>query len=378
MNERPLDNAQTSFTFMESEDYLKRQIITYLGNKRALLPFLGRSIEKVRQRIGRTTLRLADLFSGSGIVSRYFKQYASSLLVNDLESYAYVISRCFLTNKTHVNWDELTDWHVQLQNRIEQEWAPGPITEAYAPVDESCITAQDRVFYTRRNAIFLDTARRVVGDIPEQIQCLFLAPLLAEATIHSNTSGVFKGFYKDRNGLGCYGGAGRNALQRILGEVQLQLPFLSNFECPATIYQEDTNTLVEHMPEVDLAYLDPPYNQHPYGSNYFMLNLLVSGGKPRDLSRVSGIPAGWNRSRYNKRREVEEALFGVIQQCPARFLLISYNSEGFISYSQFCDRLIKFGKLTTDVIPYNTFRGCRNLSARAQKVTEFLFLLEKA
>ena len=32
--------------------------------------------------------------------------------------------------------------------------------------------------------------------------------------------------------------------------------------------------------DLDLAYFDPPYNQHPYGSNYFMLNLLVHYRRP--------------------------------------------------------------------------------------------------
>ena len=61
---------------------------------------------------------------------------------------------------------------------------------------------------------------------------------------------------------------------------------------------------MEQLPPVDVAYLDPPYNQHPYGSNYFMLNLLASGREPaaEELSQVSGIPKNWNRSHYNKSR----------------------------------------------------------------------------
>ena len=39
------------------------------------------------------------------------------------------------------------------------------------------------------------------------------------------------------------------------------------------------NELVKEIEPVDLAYFDPPYNQHPYGSNYFMLN-IINGGKP--------------------------------------------------------------------------------------------------
>ena len=101
----------------------------------------------------------------------------------------------------------------------------------------------------------------------------------------------------------------------------------------------DANELARELPALDLAYLDPPYNQHPYGSNYFMLNLLVQYERPTAVSRVSGIPTDWNRSRYNRRAEAAGALFELAAACPARFLLISYNSEGFIPHDVFLRRL---------------------------------------
>jgi len=131
------------------------------------------------------------------------------------------------------------------------------------------------------------------------------------------------------------------------------------------------------LEEVDVAYLDPPYNQHPYGSNYFMLNLLVDYKKPTKVSRVSGIPKNWNRSRYNQKAEAEDALFDLVAKCKAKFILISYNSEGFISYDRFLATLEDCGKITVLETPYNTFRGSRNLRGRPIHVTEFLYLLEK-
>lgn len=365
------------FGDIESDLYLTQQIVTYLGNKRALLPFIEKALDHVCEKLGRTRLSLGDLFSGSGIVSRFFKRYASLLVANDLEDYARVINHCFLANRSEVDWEALETWHRKLLAALALGLSPGPITQAYAPKQDDKIEAGERVFYTRRNAMFLDTARRAIEAVPEPLRDFFLAPLLAEASVHSNTSGVFKGFYKDRQGIGCFGGEGRNALQRICGEVSLQLPYLSEFECPVKIFQEDTNALVRHLQPLDLIYLDPPYNQHPYGSNYFMLNLLVSGKEPEKVSRVSGIPEGWNRSRYNKRPEAADALFDLIEHCPSRFVLISYNSEGFVPYEMFLSNLQKMGTLTPFETRYNTFRGCRNLASRSMYTTEYLFLLEK-
>jgi len=361
----------------EDPSYLQDQIITYIGNKRSLLPFIGEGLKTVKRRLGKSRLRALDLFAGSGIVSRFLKYHAEHIIANDLESYSKITNECYLTNPSSVDLRELQCSLSSLKNRIEQLWAPGFITDLYAPKDESNITADDRVFYTRRNAIYLDAARTAIAELPANLQKYFLAPLLASASIHANTSGVFKGFYKARSGIGQFGGSGRNALTRIFGEIEVALPVFSRFDCPFQVFHKDANTLIGELDELDVAYLDPPYNQHPYGSNYFMLNLLVDYCIPTQISRISGIPTDWNRSRYNKKKEAEHALFDIIERCPAKFILISYNSEGFISYDSFVSRLQDYGHIAVLETSYNTFRGSRNLRERPIHVKEFLFLLER-
>ena len=44
--------------------------------------------------------------------------------------------------------------------------------------------------------------------------------------------------------------------------------------CDVHYYNRDILEIISEMPMLDLVYLDPPYNQHPYGSNYFMLNTI--------------------------------------------------------------------------------------------------------
>lgn len=370
-------SSQSLPSTSENPSYLKEQIITYIGNKRALLHFIDKGIHTVQQRLNKKKLSTLDIFSGSGIVSRLLKQHSSLLIANDLESYSRIINTCFLANQSQIDHAELEHHHQNLQTIIKQTWHEGFIAKLYAPHDEQQITAQDRVFYTKRNAIYLDTARQAIATLPKELQAYFLAPLLASASVHTNTAGIFKGFYKNAEGIGSYGGTGKNALARILGNIQLELPILSQFECEWQVYQEDANQLVQHIQAVDFAYMDPPYNQHPYGSNYFMLNLLCDYAAPQHISPISGIPADWNRSSYNKRKVAQEALFQLIEQCPAKFILISYNSEGFISYDSFIQELNKLGKINTLETPYNTFRGSRNLKQRPLAVTEFLFLIEK-
>lgn len=361
----------------EDPRFLSEQLITYIGNKRGLLSLIGKGIQAVKTRIGTRKLRVFDAFSGSGVVSRYLKQFCTELYSNDLETYSRILNECYLTNHNDARVVQLPAIHQELLEEIERSFSPGLIAENYAPADDENIHPGERVFYTRRNAIYLDTARKAIAQLPQEQQAYFLAPLLALASVHTNTSGVFKGFHKNSEGVGQFGGRGKNALQRIMAPMSLPLPVFSRFNCESHVLQQEATAAALALPNIDLAYLDPPYNQHPYGSNYFMLNLLTEYNKPKTSSRVSGIPTDWNRSPYNSRKQAASALNELISTIPAPFILISYNSEGFINRTQMEDMLRPLGKFELMEQEYSTFRGCRNLRNRPQKVAELLYLLER-
>lgn len=363
----------------EHPDYLSRQLITYIGNKRSLLRHIDKAVSRVKERLGKTRLRILDAFAGSGVVSRYFKRHADLLVSNDLENFAAVAGRCFLRNRGSVNLARLRAVVDDLNDRVEHaELPPGFIEELYAPRDEGNITAEDRVFYTRANARRLDSYRRLLDDIDPADRALLLGPLLSEASVHANTSGVFKGFYKDRTtGIGKFGGSNGDALLRIKGRIDLDVPVLSRFECDVEVHQQDANALARQLRGLDLAYFDPPYNQHPYGSNYFMLNLLVDYKRPRNISDVSGIPTDWQRSDYNVRSRCLNRLADLIRATDASFILASFNDEGFIAPAEMRHSLGQIGNVEIIEIPYNTFRGSRNLRGRSIHVTEQMFLVER-
>ena len=101
-----------------------------------------------------------------------------------------------------------------LNDRVQSSGLPsGFIEELYSPRDEANIRADDRVFYTPDNASRLDNYRRLIAGAASAYRDLLLGPLLSEASVHANTSGVFKGFYKDRaTGLGKFGGSNARRL----------------------------------------------------------------------------------------------------------------------------------------------------------------------
>jgi adenine-specific DNA-methyltransferase len=373
-----LFDIETKEAVYEKEEYLTRQLITCIGNKRSLLGFIGNGVKIIQKKLGKTKLNIFDVFSGSGVVSRFFKQYSSLLITNDLEKYAALINQCYLTNISSINIKELNNFYKDILNSADNNLRPGIIRELYAPKNEHNIKMEDRVFYTVRNAMYIDTIRQLINNIPEDYKKYFLAPLLSEASIHANTSGVFKGFYKNREtGIGQFGGINQDALLRITGDMVLPFPIFSNFETDILIYNGDSNNIVKELPEVDLAYLDPPYNQHSYGSNYFMLNLILDYKIPENISKISGIPGNWNRSRYNKENYAYSALSDLVGNIKAKYVLISFNSEGFIKQEEMKSMLNGIGKLSILETKYNAFRGSRNLSNRDIHVKEYLYLLEK-
>ena len=363
----------------EDPDYLSRQLITYIGNKRALLGQIGTVVEQVKHRLGKDRLRVFDAFSGSGVVSRFLKAHASLLISNDLEDYAAVIARCYLRNRSTVDLGAISRIVADLNARVvTAPLPPGFIEEMYAPRDESRITKEDRAFYTRSNARRLDNYRRLINAAPCDLKDMFLGPLLSKASIHANTAGVFKGFYKNRETqIGQFGGSGSDALVRIMGEITLEVPVLSTFECEYDVLQEDANTAARRLKSLDLAYIDPPYNQHPYGSNYFMLNLLVRYERPAHVSRVSGIPTSWRRSGYNVRAKALPLLQQLLNTIEAPFLLISFNNDGFIPPAEMRATLNELGCVDVLETQYNAFRGSRNFKNRSIHVTEQLFLVER-
>lgn len=159
----------------ENPRYLNEQLITYIGNKRALLQFIGKALETALQRTGKQKISIFDVFSGSGVVSRFLKQYSSFLISNDLEKYASVINHCYLANKDSIDIVQLYESFKALTDTLTKEpLKAGLISELYAPADDTNIKLGERAFYTNRNARYLDTARQLIDSLPEKQQHFFL------------------------------------------------------------------------------------------------------------------------------------------------------------------------------------------------------------
>jgi adenine-specific DNA-methyltransferase len=369
---------------LANESYVKQPMITMIGNKRKLVGGIYSVVQDVwRACGGLRPLSIMDGFAGSGVVSRMLvsSPEVGSVYMNDLETYSRLCGECYLKVPSQRDQQQIAE-HIAEANRLATEgpFVEGVVSRLYAPRVTAAVREGERCFYTRENALAIDTIRDYIErQVEVGLRAWVLAPLLVKASIHTNTGGVFKGFYK-KDGVGHFGGEGENALERIMAPLRLEgarWP-LGGGLASAEVFQEDINSLLEseRVSGLDLIYLDPPYNQHPYGSNYFMLNVIASGEEPRDISGVSGIPRAWNKSRYNKSAEASVAMKDLLEKSLARasYVLISYNNEGIIKPAAW-EKLLEGYKWRVYETPYDAYKASRNLEGRPQKVVEKMYLV---
>lgn len=364
-----------------ADHYVYQTMLTCIGNKRKLVKNIRNVVDEVRGLLNKDKLNILDGFAGSSVVSRELSYIADNLYTNDLEQYAYLMACCYLVTPTFEQRERI-EKHIHIMNEMAERgpFYEGIIARLYAPKDTKDVKEGERCFYTRENALIIDTLRRYIQENVEvDVVNYCLVPLLNKASIHTNTAGVFKGFYKNGN-VGCFGGKGEFALSRITKPIRLDIP-IWNDTCSYVAHpsNKDINVLIDELPgNIDVMYLDPPYNQHPYGSNYFMLNVIAKNEEPLELSKVSGIPSNWNKSNYNSHTSAVSSMKHLMETGleKSKYLLISYNNEGIISEEDWRGLFAPYDVKKYEM-NYDTFKGCRNLKERSNKVVEIMYLVCK-
>ena len=349
-----------------TNDYVFSQLIPYIGNKRKLLGLIQKALHKVGVGPDATFL---DVFAGSGVVSRMAKRMGFRVIANDWEPYSFEISKCCIQCNEAPAF-RYFDGYANALHRLNtlhpvEDW----VTKHLCPSDdENYDILTDRLFYTRTNGMIMDAMRTEIAQwedsgliSPPEKACL-LTPMLYQASYTSNTSGVFKGFH---NG---WGGQTGTALYRILSEFHLKPIIFHDNGKDNLVFRVDSADLAETLSdsgvEADVAYLDPPYNQHPYGSNYHVLNTITLWDKPMLSERIEGrnkaaIREDWRtqrRSAYNYRRGATVAYANLMYSLRARYLLTSYSTDGMVSLRDLVEICVSRGETDFVLQGYKRYR----------------------
>jgi len=384
--------------------YLTEQLIAYIGNKRALLPFLhqifsglAKESSDIPRRGERSGVTFLDPFAGSGAVSRLARLMGFSVSANDWEFYSWVINSCHL-EVSPGDLQSLFRYRGGLQavlSGLNSLPALPPerryVARHYAPrKTETADWRTERLFYTRENALAIDAIRERIEEmypgVPEEPAAFkekmaLLAPLVYEAATHTNTSGVFKACHRG------FGGHGRDALGRIMAPIRLAPPILVDSPETCRAFRMNAKDFLEGK-SADICYLDPPYAVHQYGSNYFMLNSIALWDKPPvsdergpdgRLKRKAGIRPDWTstRSAFCYSESALSAMKEVVRAADCRWLVVSYSDEGLIGLEELCDLLASAGSLSFRSTTYVTYPGGKQSMSRTTRNQEFALVVDR-
>ena len=365
------------------DKYLKKQIITYMGNKRKILGYINEIIDELEKEFP-NELNSGDGFSGSGIVSRLLKKRSSNLYVNDLAGYSQTLNQCYLSTPSKKMLKEIKNY-IDESNKFADnpsddidKW----VQKYWSPIDDSNIKKDERVYFTSENGKRIDAYRFFINKIPKKYQCYLLSSLLIESSIHNNTNGQFSGFYK-KDKVGCYGGKTGTDVKRITQKIELKMPILNDGKCNVFISRNDTNKWIDNIPELDIMYYDPPYNKHPYNIYYFLLDIINDWDLNINIPNTyRGQPKDWVKSGYNSKVKAFEVFEDLIKRTKAKYILISYNNDGIISNKKMEEILNKYGILTIKTFEhktYNRLKGIANYKRvkENKSIKEVLYLLKK-
>lgn len=372
--------------------YLKENIIAYIGNKRRLLPFIENvflDILKENKNI-KTAL---DLFAGSGSVSRLLKTLNLEVYSNDWEYYSYILNYAHI----YINIEDTKNMFLHtggLHNTIEtlnniNSIKEKYISQYYAPKNDCKPDLKnERLFYTQYNAKKIDIIRHNIEElyknkaINKKEYFYLIASLIYEAATHTNTSGVFKAFHSG------FGGRNKDALKRILSPISLkELPLYCGKRGHASMLDAKDFLLKNKEKHFDLVYLDPPYNQHQYGSNYHLLNTIALWDKPKINKEIyingkktnkSGIRKDWikTKSDYCYKKTAKNALINLLDNINANHIVMSYSTDGIIEFDDLISILEKKGNLKILTSEYVKYRGAKRSIVNKTKNVEYLFVVD--
>lgn len=333
-------------------------VIKYLGSKRLLVPVLGRIAAASG---ARTAL---DLFTGTTRVAQEFKRRGLDVTAVDVATYAEVLGRCYIgTDAGAIDPDEV-DAALDLLNRLPGR--SGYVTRTF------CEQAR---YFRPENGRRIDAVREAIEEhAGTPLHPVLLTALLLAADRVDSTTGLQMAYLKQWS-------------PRSANPLVLVAPAL--LRGPGRVLLGDAATLVDDLPLVDLAYLDPPYNQHRYFTNYHVWETLVRLDEPEHYGiackRVDARDQA-TKSVFNYRATMPDAVRSVIARTRARMVVASYNDESWMTADEISAALADAGHETVAVLGFDSRRyigaqiGIHNrVGKRVGQVshlrnTEFLFV----
>lgn len=341
----------------------------YIGGKSLMINNINEVINKNTVDVN----TIADIFSGSGVVATNFKNQNYSVITNDILYFSYVLNRgTICLNKTpkflnlniknpisYLNNLSITDTIFSLEDCF--------IYKNYSP-NISC----QRMYFQNFNAIKIDIIRLTIeqwkmeNKITDDEYFYLLASLINAVPFVSNITGVYGAYLKHWD-------------TRTYNRLILNPPQIIPSTKKHIAFNSDATQLSKII-KVDLAYLDPPYNNRQYLPNYHILETIAKYDNPV-LHGITGIrDYTKQKSAFCQKAKVVEAFKNLLLNLNAKYILISYNNEGLLSTEELSNIICSYGIKNTFHLYEYDYRRYKSKSKNKQNtppLKEQLYFIRK-
>ena len=304
-------------------------MIKYIGSKRLLLPTIVsivRALPNVRS--------VLDAFSGTARVGHALKAAGYEVTSNDHTTYAYRLAQCYVAaDRSQI----AADAEKIIRELDALPGAPGYFTQTF------CESSR---YLQPHNGERVDAIRERIAELslPPVLEAVVLVSLMEAADRVDSTCGLQMAYLKQWS-------------KRSHNRMMLRVPDV--LEGPGHALQAEAVEAAKTR-AFDLVYLDPPYNQHRYLGNYHVWESLVRWDKPEVYGiAMKRIDCREYKSEFNSRKSIRDAFAALLRNVDARYVLVSFNNEGYLSQADLIELLSVRGEVAAMDVDFKRYVGAQ-------------------
>lgn len=350
----------------------------YIGNKENIIGIIHQ-ILKNNNVVGKSFF---DFFSGTTNVARFYKDLGYTVHSSDIMYLSYCLQKAYIENNEEPTFEKLRSFLPNIKTNDNLFSTPlddvtnylngindvaGFIYNNYTPEGTQNLQ-QPRMYFSSENGKRIDAIRTKIEEwknktlIKENEYYILLSCLIESVSFYANIAGVYAAFHKKWD---------PRAIKRFyLRPIKLHFNKQSN-----TVYNKNSMDLLNRI-NVDILYLDPPYNARQYLPNYHVLETIAKYDNPT-IKGVTGMREYCcEKSSFCNSKTALRDLETIARESQYRYLVLSYNSEGIMPQESIISVLSKYGKVKLEQFQYARYKSNNNgLSNSKRSVFEQLYIL---
>jgi adenine-specific DNA-methyltransferase len=257
-------------------------------------------------------------------VGHALKRAGFRVLANDYTAYAHALATCYVQA-------DVEDWRHEATSLISELQDTPPVAGYVTRV-----FCEESRFFTPENGAKIDAIRAEIArrQLPPELEAIALVSLMEAADRVDSTTGVQMAYLKK------WAPRAANPLTLRLPAI---LPRATGGKGEAHMLDAtEAATLLSG----EIAYLDPPYNQHSYLGNYHIWETLVRWDAPPAYGVARKREDTRERaSVFNSKPGHAGAMKRVIDAVDAQVLIVSFSNEGYLQRDDLVEMLAGRGEV---------------------------------